>query len=157
MEEIKSNAGQGLGVAGLILGILAVPMGIIPCTFFLGILFGLGGIVMSAVALSQAIRWNGPKTLIIIALVCSIMGFTFAAAWGVAFSSHSSILREVFEDIRDNGELNNSDRDWDRGRDRGRNVFVPRPDEDTVMFEEYDSEDLRALEDTLRALEEETP
>lgn len=155
MEEIKSNAGQGLGVAGLILGILAVPMGIIPCTFFLGILFGLGGIVMSAVALSQASRWNGPKTLIIVALVCSIMGFTFAAAWGVAFSSSHFALRELFEDIRENGEWNGFNRDWERDRDR--DLVLPRPEEDTVMFEDYDSEDLRALEDTLRALEEETP
>ena len=150
MEEIKSNAGQGLGVAGLVMGILAVPMGIIPCTFFLGILFGLSGIVMSIVALTQATRWNGPKTLIIIALVCSIMGFVFATAWTVVFSNRDFFIRQVIEDIREDGELDEFDMD--------RDFYIPDiEEEDSIVFEEYDTEELKALEDTLRALEEETP
>ena len=101
MEEIKSNAGQGLGTAGLILGILAIPLGIIPCTFILGILFGLGGIVLSIVALTQANRWNAPKALIIAALTCSILGFSFAAAWSIAFSHRDFFFRQVIDDIRE--------------------------------------------------------
>jgi len=65
MEQQRSNAGQGLGIAGLVMGILAIPMGIIPCTFYLGILFGIVGIVLGAVALTQANRGYGPKGLII--------------------------------------------------------------------------------------------
>jgi hypothetical protein len=98
MEEPKSSAGQGLGIAGLILGILAIPMGIIPCTFVVGILFGIIGIVLSLVALSQANRGFGPKGLIIAALVCSIVGLTFASVWGFAFSKMSSpFIREMFK------------------------------------------------------------
>jgi len=43
MEEHRSTAGQGLGIAGLVMGILAIPMGIFPCTFYIGIVFGIIG------------------------------------------------------------------------------------------------------------------
>jgi hypothetical protein len=90
MEEQRSNAGQGLGIAGLVLGIMAIPMGIIPCTFYMGILFGIVGIVLSIVALTQANRGYGPKTLIIAAMVCSVVGLTFASVWGFVFSRHGA-------------------------------------------------------------------
>jgi hypothetical protein len=60
MQEQNTNAGQGLGIAGLVMGVLAIPLGIIPCTFFIALVFGAMGIVLSAIALSQANRGNGP-------------------------------------------------------------------------------------------------
>ena len=101
MEEQRSNAGQGLGIAGLVLGIMAIPMGIIPCTFYLGILFGIIGIVLSLVALTQANRGYGPKTLIIAAMICSVVGLTFASVWGFAFSRDGP--RVIKEIIREGG------------------------------------------------------
>jgi hypothetical protein len=103
MEEHRSTAGQGLGVAGLVLGILAIPMGLIPCTFYIGIIFGIIGIVLSVVALSQANRGAGPKNLIIAALVCSIVGLTFASVWGLTLSRNGAkfvkeMIREGFDD-----------------------------------------------------------
>lgn len=150
MEEIKSNAGQGLGTAGLILGILAIPLGIIPCTFYLGILFGLAGIVLSVVALKQANQWNAPKALIIAALTCSILGFSFAAAWTIALSSRQSPLRQLIEDIR-SGE----DFDFPPPREERRIIF-PIPEIDSLP-EDYSPADIKALEDTLRLLEQEMP
>lgn len=99
MEEPKSTAGQGLGVAGLVMGILAIPLGIFPCTFFIGILFGIIGIILSLVALSQANRGAGPKAMIIAALVCSIVGLTFASIWGFAISSGGArVIREIIRE-----------------------------------------------------------
>ncbi|HEX2396182.1 MAG TPA: hypothetical protein VHI78_12615 [Bacteroidales bacterium] len=99
MEEPKSAAGQGLGIAGLVLGILAIPMGIFPCTFYIGILFGIIGIVLSLVALSQANRGAGPKTLIIAALVCSIVGLTFASLWGFTLSrGGAKVIKELMRE-----------------------------------------------------------
>jgi hypothetical protein len=96
MEEQRSNAGQGLGIAGLVLGIMAIPLGIIPCTFYLGILFGIVGIVLTVVALTQANRGAGPKTLIIAAMVCSIIGLTFASVWGFVFSRDGArVVKEI--------------------------------------------------------------
>jgi hypothetical protein len=96
MEEQRSNAGQGLGIAGLVLGIMAIPMGIIPCTFYLGVLFGIVGIVLSVVALTQANRGFGPKTLIIVAMICSIVGLAFASVWGFVFSRDGAhMVKEI--------------------------------------------------------------
>lgn len=153
MEELKSNAGQGLGIAGLVLGILAIPLGIIPCTFFLGVLFGLTGIVLSIVALVQASRLNGPKALIIVALVCSILGFSFASTWGV-FLSQGTFMREILDDIREDREINFR---WDH-----RNFPPLPPDvEININIDSLDAvidsnmEDIRNLTDTLRWLENE--
>lgn len=148
MEEIKSNAGQGLGTAGLILGILAIPLGIIPCTFVLGILFGLAGIVLSIVALTQANRYNAPKALIIAALTCSILGFSFAAAWSIAISHPNFFVRQIIEDIQEGRSFDEIMEE----RERGRDIFIPGPELDTII-EDYTPESVQALEDTLRMLE----
>lgn len=148
MEEIKNTAGQGLGTAGLILGILAIPLGIIPCTFWAGILFGVTGIVLSLVALKQANQWGAPKALIIAALTCSILGFSFAFAWTIAISRNIGPIRSFFEQVH-------------RGEDFH---FFPSPDDRRIripemepdsMPESWDPEEIKAMEDTLRALENE--
>ena len=150
MEELKSNAGQGLGIAGLVLGILAIPLGIIPCTFFLGVLFGLSGIVLSIIALVQASRLNGPKAIIIIALVCSILGFSFASTWGILFSK-GSILREIVDDIK-------NQHDFDFQFNRRGNARPPDIDMNMDSINaaiDSNMNQIRALEDTLRRLEHE--
>ena len=143
MEEPKSTAGQGLGIAGLILGILAIPMGIIPCTFYIGILFGIIGIVLSLVALSQARRGYGPKSLIIAALVCSIVGLTFASVWGYTLSrGGAKFIREI---IREGVPP-------DAFEDFNRDAEEPAIEDDTTSTRGH-SEDLQHMTDTLKSLE----
>jgi hypothetical protein len=137
MEEPKSTAGQGLGIAALVLGILAIPIGIFPCTFYIGILFGVIGIVLSLVALSQANRGYGPKGLIIAALICSIVGLTFASIWGFTFSRGGA---KVFKEIIHNENF----------RDFGHDGDVFNTETDTNMEQGTDMEDMT---DTLKALE----
>ena len=145
MEEPKSTAGQGLGIAGLILGILAIPMGIIPCTFYIGILFGIIGIVLSLVALSQANRGYGPKALIIAALICSIVGLTFASVWGFTLSRgggkfikeiiREGVPRDAFEDFGRDAEET-----WEE------------MENDTTVTHRQDT-DMEHMTDTLKSLE----
>lgn len=81
MEEIKNpNAGQGLGIAGLVLGIIALIISFIPCLGMYAIAPGVIAIVLSAIGYSQANNANAKKGLIIAALVLSILG-TAIAAW----------------------------------------------------------------------------
>jgi len=88
MEDYpKTNAGQGLGIAGLVIGIIAVFVSFIPCIGLLALLPGVVAVVLSAIALNQANRGNGAKGLIIAALVISIFGTTIAAVWGLFFAS----------------------------------------------------------------------
>jgi hypothetical protein len=74
MEEEKSTAGQGLGIAGLVVGIIALIFAFIPCFGFVAIIPGIIAIVLSAVGLSQATRENAQRGIIIAALIISILG-----------------------------------------------------------------------------------
>ncbi len=81
MEENKtSNAGQGLGIAGLVLGIIALIISFIPCLGMWAIIPGIIAIVFSAIAFSQANKANASKGLVIAALIISITG-TAIAGW----------------------------------------------------------------------------
>ena len=86
MEEAKTNAGQGLGIAGLVMGIMAIPLALLGCTSVLGLLLGGTGIILSAVGLSQATKSNGNKGLPTGGLVVSILGTFIALLWLVFFA-----------------------------------------------------------------------
>ena len=74
-EQIqKSKAGQGLGIAGFVLGLTALIISWIPCLGTWAFLPGIVAIVLSAIALIQANKGNGAKGLIIAALIVSIIG-----------------------------------------------------------------------------------
>ena len=145
MEEQRSNAGQGLGIAGLVLGIMAIPMGIIPCTFYLGILFGIIGLVLSIVALTQAHRGYGPKGLIIAAMICSVIGFSFASVWGFFLARNGShIVKEIMRE-KHFGDANFGDSDWQADTTRGFG-------EDTTKLSDQPS-DMKDMTDSLKNLE----
>jgi hypothetical protein len=150
MEEHKSNAGQGLGIAGLVMGIMAIPLGIIPCTFYIGVLFGIIGIVLSVVALSQANRGYGPRTLIIAALVCSIVGLTFASVVGFTLTRNGA--RFVKEIIRNN---ENGDEIMNDIRQGARDAFQDEENDTTETWDKQSPDNLQHMTDTLKALESE--
>lgn len=79
-EQPQSTAGQGLGIAGFVLGLLALIISFIPCLGMYALLPGILAIVFSVIALTQANKANASKGLIIAALVLSILG-TSIAAW----------------------------------------------------------------------------
>jgi predicted transcriptional regulator len=87
MEENKTDAGQGLGIAGFVLGIVALIVAFIPCVGVLALIPGIIAITLSGIAYSQANKGNGAKGLIIAALVISILGTAVAAIWPLAFAS----------------------------------------------------------------------
>ncbi len=94
-EQPKSTAGQGFGIAALILGILALLIAFIPCVGLFALIPGVIAIVLAIVGLSQATSANGAKGLIITALVISIIGTMLASAWLIFFSAGGAILDEL--------------------------------------------------------------
>ncbi len=98
-NEIKgSAAGQGLGVAGFVLGLIALILSFIPCLGMYALLPGIIAIIFSAVAFSQASSANAPRGLIIAALVISILG-TSIATWQLTAIRHAT--RGIGTGIRD--------------------------------------------------------
>ena len=87
MEKIsKSNSGQGFGTAGLVFGILSLIIVFIPdinIHIFIAILFGLIGVSLSALALSQANKNDGKLFLIRVALIICIVSIIVSILRGV--------------------------------------------------------------------------
>lgn len=94
-EQVKTNAGQGFGIASLILGILALLIAFIPCIGFLAIIPGVVAIVLAIVGLSQAGKAQGAKGVIIAGLVVSIIGTILAATWLILFSAGGIFFNEM--------------------------------------------------------------
>lgn len=91
MEEFKTNAGHGLGIAGLVLGLIAILICFFPCFGILAIVPGLVGVTLSAIAYNQAVKGNGTRGFIIAALVVSILGSSVALMQGLFISSISGL------------------------------------------------------------------
>lgn len=73
MEDVKSNAGQNLGIAALITGIVTFVLAVIPCVGVIAIIPGIITIVLASVGLSQASRSDSPKGVIIAGLVIGVV------------------------------------------------------------------------------------
>lgn len=95
VEQSRTNAGQGLGIAGLVLGIISIPLAIMGCTMFIALLFGGVGIVLSAIGMSQAKQSNQARNLPLSGLVVSIIGTFIALLW---FLFVGSFFQEAIED-----------------------------------------------------------
>lgn len=120
MEQVKTNAGQTLGIIGLILGILTFLLGFIPCIGFVAIVPGIIAIVISIIGLSQANRDNGAKGINIGALIISIIGVLVASIWlifvvGIANLDKGEIegmvedvIEEAIHESNHNAELQNA-------------------------------------------------
>jgi lysylphosphatidylglycerol synthetase-like protein (DUF2156 family) len=59
----QQNAGQGMGIAALVLGIVGVLVSFIPCVGIIAIIFGLLAIVFGAIGVLQARNNNVSATL----------------------------------------------------------------------------------------------
>ena len=103
MEIIKTNAGHGLGVAGLVLGILCLFMAFIPCVGAFAIGSGVVAIILSIVGLVQANKNNGAKGINIAALIVSGLGTIIASLWIFVFVGIASLdddqIHNMVEDV----------------------------------------------------------
>jgi hypothetical protein len=70
-----------MGVASLVMGILALVICWIPCLSDWAILFAILGIIFGAVGIVKAKKTNKGKGLSIAGLVCSIVATTVVVLW----------------------------------------------------------------------------
>jgi hypothetical protein len=99
MEQERTNAGQTLGIIGLILGIITFMLGFIPCIGVIAIIPGVIAIILSAVGLSQANRGNGARGINIGALIVSIIGVLVASLWLIFVVGIANLNQDEIEDF----------------------------------------------------------
>ena len=115
MEEIRNtNAGQGLGIAGLVLGIIALIISFIPCLGMYALIPGVIAIILSAVGYAQASKSNSKKGLIIAALVISIVGTSIASWQLVIFRNAPSKLEKIGKEIQKAVDEEFNDQDMEK-------------------------------------------
>jgi hypothetical protein len=120
METKQTTAGQTLGIVGIILGIIAFIISLLPCIGIIAIVPGIIAIVLSAISLDQARRENGAKSLGYAALTISIIATLIATAWlfftgGLAYFANkieNRVKTEIVSDSTNNVEIN-----IDQGKD----------------------------------------
>ncbi|WP_421917916.1 hypothetical protein [Marinifilum sp.] len=117
MEQVRSNSGQTIGIIALVLGIITLFIGFIPCIGFIAFVPGIIAIILSVIGLSQANRESGARGINIAALVVSVLGVLVASIWlfffvGVASMNEDEIggfvegvIEEVIEESVQNPDL----------------------------------------------------
>ena len=75
---MDNSVEKGLGIAGLIVGIIALVVSFIPCFGIYAFLIGLLGLVLSGIAMYIAVKNGAEKGLIIAALIISALGTIIA-------------------------------------------------------------------------------
>ena len=99
MEKIDNNAGQGLGIAALVIGILSLLIAFIPCLGVFAIVPGCIAIILSAFGLNSALKNNGSKDLNIAALIISILSTLIAILWLSLFTKVTDIYDNGIDSI----------------------------------------------------------
>ncbi|MFE1793590.1 hypothetical protein ACFW7J_35195 [Streptomyces sp. NPDC059525] len=94
---------NGLAVAGLVLGLLAVVLGIIPFFFWLGVLLALTGIGISGGAIARARKGAGRRTMAIVGVALGVIGLgTSAGGWllttAILDKAHDRRVHERLDD-----------------------------------------------------------
>ncbi len=99
MEETtttNSKAGKGLGIAGLVLGILAAVVSFVPCLGMYAMFPGIIGLVLSLISIIQANKAGAAKGMAIAGLVCSLVGIAIA---GWQYSKLKAVGEELKESL----------------------------------------------------------
>ena len=102
MEETtttNSKAGKGLGIAGLVLGILAAVLSFVPCLGMYAMFPGIIGLVLSIISIVQANKAGAAKGMAIAGLVCSLVGIAIAGWQYSKLKAVGEELKETLENI----------------------------------------------------------
>lgn len=148
MQQVESNPTQGLGIAGIIVGIFSIFFAIIPCTIFLGIILGVIGLILTIIGLNQASKLNVQKGLLIAGLITSILGVLIAGLWGLAF-------REMFNQNNIIEKIDYIDEGFENINETFENVEDQINDLDSIQFES--DKTMQELEQHMEELEQQKP
>jgi len=116
----KQNNGQGFGVAGLVIGIIAVLLSFIPCFGGAAVLIGVTAIVFGSIALSRANVTQTPRGMGIAGLSLGSFAVLIGILWLVLivgakdhFKNHFSEFWQWTEHLDDSDINIDLDEDFD--------------------------------------------
>lgn len=95
----SQNNGQGFGIAGLVIGILAVLISFIPCFGGAAIIIGITAIVFGSIALSRANVTQMPKGMGIAGLSLGSFAVLIGILWMVLIIGAKDHLRNHFSEF----------------------------------------------------------
>ncbi|KFF15575.1 hypothetical protein IW20_13915 [Flavobacterium hydatis] len=81
----RSNAGQSMSIAALVLGIVSIIFAFIPCINVLAVIGGVLAIIFSAIGMSQAKSNNASTTLSKVSFVIGIIALLLAVAFSLFY------------------------------------------------------------------------
>ncbi len=123
--------GQGFAIAGMVIGIFALLLSIIPCIGTSAILLGIVAVVFGAVALSKANKPDSPKGMSIAGITLGGVAIFVAVFWLVFVIGSKSVLKDRFENFFE----------WTDGFE-------------DIEIDDEDFEDMKSLDDLEDALDE---
>jgi hypothetical protein len=117
MEEVRSNTGQNqrtntgqsLGIAALVIGVITFVLGVIPCIGLIAIIPGIVAIIVASVGLSQASRSGSPRGVLLAGLIIAIVGcmISFSQIFVVGKIAQKADkwpnnIQNIINDVQDN-------------------------------------------------------
>jgi hypothetical protein len=76
-----ASQGNGMAVAGMVLGIIGFVFSFIPCAWVLGMLLGIKGVIFSGIGLGHAAKVGQGKGMAVTGLIMSILAIIWAPIW----------------------------------------------------------------------------
>ncbi len=95
--ENKSNIVTSLGIAGLVLGIIALIVSFIPCFGIYAFYIGILSIIISVIGIVFAVKKKVGKGLLIAAIIISLVGSSIAY-W--QYTKIASIANDLQQEIQ---------------------------------------------------------
>jgi lysylphosphatidylglycerol synthetase-like protein (DUF2156 family) len=103
-DQQNPKAGQSMGIAALVLGILGAVVSFIPCFGLFALLFGVLAIIFGAVGFNQAKKGGAKTSLPIAGLVLGIIACVITVIWvvvvGTKVAENSDVFKDAFEKAR---------------------------------------------------------
>lgn len=129
----SSNAGQGMGAAALVLGILTILVSFIPCVGVAAIFLGVLAIIFGIISYMTAKKGNASTGMPIAGLILGIVGTIFASMWILFF-----VVAANADPLPDENEIG---------------TMLDSINEETVKLQDSLDNSIKVIEDSLKVEE----
>ncbi len=99
VKEIEKEKETKMGVASLVLGIVALIVAWIPCVGVYALLFSVLGLILGAVGIAKAKKTGQGKGLSVAGLVCNIIATVIAAIWFFVMAKSASAMDDFSKEF----------------------------------------------------------